>query len=449
MSDKLENYALHYAAEQGRVKMCKELLAHQADPNRLNKLLQTPLHLAMKNENLECVQLLIEHGANPYLYDKLGNLPHNYSRVSSAGVKKILVDSEVNPNIKNIHLTSLHQMASAGKTEIVKYLLDRKADVNRLNKNGCSPLHLAMFNGQIECAEMLVDQGAVLNVPGGLKMTPLDFFLIHVFVCFSSDQAASNRNEIEKNFKAQMLKRLRNGWRFSNFETIEFLINTNLKSWSQSFFNQNDLSELQFNQNGESGSKYFSRLKKLKFFLDIVRLSATGARNVVSSFFLCDVANSAIMIMMKKLIVQVLDLVNKIVVESFSQSVEKEISFNREKFSEEFKAYLMRFVKLIVLGGEFVQFKNFIHNVLTSWFQENFRQIETDAGYSKDICYIFRLKYFEKLMEKVAKFLYEPLSLQSLCRIVVKNSICNYPQDLKQLKNSVPNTISNFLAYEN
>ena len=57
MCDIYQNTPLHYAASLGRVKMCRVLLDNGSDPNCLNKLNQTPIHLAIKEEKLECLEI--------------------------------------------------------------------------------------------------------------------------------------------------------------------------------------------------------------------------------------------------------------------------------------------------------------------------------------------------------------------------------------------------------
>ena len=51
-------------------------------------------------------------------------------------------------------------LASAkGYTEIVKWLLWKKADVNLFDKFGESPLSVSLYNSQFECAELILEAG--------------------------------------------------------------------------------------------------------------------------------------------------------------------------------------------------------------------------------------------------------------------------------------------------
>jgi len=59
----------------------------------------------------------------------------------------------------------LHFAASYNKIDIVKYLLDKGADVNVCDIAGDTPLHYAAYIGSIDVATCLLDCGAVKNMP--------------------------------------------------------------------------------------------------------------------------------------------------------------------------------------------------------------------------------------------------------------------------------------------
>lgn len=65
-------------------------------------------------------------------------------------------------------------MASQGRAEILKYLLDHKAEVNVQNAEGNTALHLACEDEQSACAMLLVEHGASGTIQNKEKKTPLD-----------------------------------------------------------------------------------------------------------------------------------------------------------------------------------------------------------------------------------------------------------------------------------
>ena len=57
------------------------------------------------------------------------------------------------------HLASCH-----GYVEIVRFLLDAGADVNKMDKHGMTPLHEALKSGHDEVAEVLKSHGGEINI---------------------------------------------------------------------------------------------------------------------------------------------------------------------------------------------------------------------------------------------------------------------------------------------
>ena len=60
--------------------------------------------------------------------------------------------------------SALHYAAWDGKADIVKYLIDKGADVNLKGKDGCSPIVLCgVVPNQTDCVKLLVENGAFLE----------------------------------------------------------------------------------------------------------------------------------------------------------------------------------------------------------------------------------------------------------------------------------------------
>src|SRR5689334_19932880 len=62
--DEYRNTALHVAARKGYLECLVLLLKHGANVNKKRKDGKTPLHLAALNGLLKCCEYLINHGAN-------------------------------------------------------------------------------------------------------------------------------------------------------------------------------------------------------------------------------------------------------------------------------------------------------------------------------------------------------------------------------------------------
>jgi len=72
-------------------------------------------------------------------------------------VEKESVD--VNQEISNGRYP-LHFAADYGQYEVLKYLIEKKADVNVIDKHGISPLLAAIWEGHTKCVELLLANGA-------------------------------------------------------------------------------------------------------------------------------------------------------------------------------------------------------------------------------------------------------------------------------------------------
>lgn len=69
--------------------------------------------------------------------------------------------------------TLLHQASRQGRTAAVRLLLEKRADVNALNKYRMTPLHSAAIQGHLETAALLVSRGADMNAGNHRGWTPL------------------------------------------------------------------------------------------------------------------------------------------------------------------------------------------------------------------------------------------------------------------------------------
>ena len=205
-----------YNSEGYRVGITRLLLERGGDVNARSKNASTPLHLAVLNGRLEVVRFLLDHGANTKLEAKEGATalhivsPGKYDcEKHRVGIARLLLErgGNVNAQSKNgcapLHLAVFH-----GRLEVARFLLDHSAntkleieggetalgivsrskydseehrvgmvrlllehggDVNARNKNTFTPLHVAVFNGKLEVARVLLDNGAnaKLEIEGG------------------------------------------------------------------------------------------------------------------------------------------------------------------------------------------------------------------------------------------------------------------------------------------
>jgi ankyrin repeat protein len=144
--DSKGNTPLHQAVYQGGIAMVGNLLtADTSAVNFKNNKGLTPLLVAVSNLNFGIANLLLKYGADP-----------NIARPS---------DGEA----------SLHIAAENGLAWLGEVLLDHGANINALNKEGATPLILAIQWQQRDFAAMLIRRGAVSSITDEEGKTARDY----------------------------------------------------------------------------------------------------------------------------------------------------------------------------------------------------------------------------------------------------------------------------------
>ncbi|CAN1787318.1 Potassium channel AKT1 [Linum perenne] len=175
--------SLSFAALRGDDLLMHQLLKRGLDPNESDNNGRAALHIAAAQGSENCVLLLLDYGADPNIKDLDGNIPlWEAMKAGHAGVVKLLVDNgaklqsgeighfacsaaeENNLNLlkeiarygedvtlpKNNGSTALHVAVCEDNAEIVRYLLDKGADIEKPDANGWTPRELADQQGHEE-----------------------------------------------------------------------------------------------------------------------------------------------------------------------------------------------------------------------------------------------------------------------------------------------------------
>ena len=96
------------------------------------------------------------------------------SKMGHLEVVKLLLNKKADVNTADKdRLMPLHWASFYGHVEVVKLLLNKKADVNTADKDRWMPLHWASHNGQVEVIKLLLDKEAGVNAAGHDGSTPL------------------------------------------------------------------------------------------------------------------------------------------------------------------------------------------------------------------------------------------------------------------------------------
>ena len=131
---------------------------------------------AVRADDLEAVNALIDAGADLNIQDSGGGTPLSFAAVVGyTDIARALIDAGADLNIQdNSGQTALHY-AAEGSTDIARALIDTGADLNIQNDLGNTPLHRAALLGSTDIARALIDAGADLNIQDINDFTPLHY----------------------------------------------------------------------------------------------------------------------------------------------------------------------------------------------------------------------------------------------------------------------------------
>ena len=94
---------------------------------------------------------------------------------NNAQIERLLrTGVEVDSRLGRKQLTPLHVAALYGHANTVELLLDKEANVTKVDAHGNTALHMAVFLGHEPVAEFLLARGAKVNETNAMGHTPLD-----------------------------------------------------------------------------------------------------------------------------------------------------------------------------------------------------------------------------------------------------------------------------------
>uniref|UniRef100_A0A8C6U7Q4 Transient receptor potential cation channel, subfamily A, member 1b n=1 Tax=Neogobius melanostomus TaxID=47308 RepID=A0A8C6U7Q4_9GOBI len=194
---------LHHAAAGGHVTLiqfimsvdsegnCKTLMDLGADPNILNKALQSPLHLAVSKRHNDLIELLLSYCVtNANLEGDLGNTALILAcSVNNCEALNILIKNGAKLCRRNkLGHFPVHAAAFAGATKAMDVILKAGGEtghvaqqhINYIDKSKSSPLHLAVRGGNLETIRLCLETGAKVDqqqvhaAPSGLHSGAFD-----------------------------------------------------------------------------------------------------------------------------------------------------------------------------------------------------------------------------------------------------------------------------------
>lgn len=197
--------ALHQCCIDNFEEIVKLLLSHGANVNAKDNELWTPLHAAATCGHINLVKILVQYGADLLAVNSDGNMPYDlcedeptldvietcmaYQGITQEKINEMRAAPE-QKMISDIHCmiaagqdldwidgqgaTLLHIAGANGYLRAAELLLDHGVRVDVKDWDGWEPLHAAAFWGQMPMAELLVSHGASLSARTSMDEMPID-----------------------------------------------------------------------------------------------------------------------------------------------------------------------------------------------------------------------------------------------------------------------------------
>lgn len=259
--NKQGNTPLHVAINQrSSIAVIKMLLKHKAKVNALNNEDRTPLHVATLYMRIATIKELLSNEADVNAQDCGGMTPLAL-HINTCAEKQtdplpsivsllILSNANVDDKIKensvvkgciekferikkdypncaaNKNLEAINQKLNLNyklftaiyknKGKKIKNLLKQGANVNAINKQGSTPLHVAILHKCTTIVKELLSNGADINALNQQGETPLELYInthplnspgiIYLLLAFGanvSDKVKANYNPVQKNYIAK------------------------------------------------------------------------------------------------------------------------------------------------------------------------------------------------------------------------------------------------------
>ncbi|KAI3473893.1 hypothetical protein Pfo_028080 [Paulownia fortunei] len=149
---------LRIAADNGKSHFISALIEAGADVNDRDSEGESLMYLAVKSGNTDAVQILIESGS--VIDNKIDLFLHVAAAMNRVDLMEILCLGYVDIDLNSVNTqgqTPLHLAAIHGQVEALQFLVSVGSDVDITDGEGWTPLHYAAHEGHVKAVEYLLN----------------------------------------------------------------------------------------------------------------------------------------------------------------------------------------------------------------------------------------------------------------------------------------------------
>ncbi|XP_028548695.1 potassium channel AKT1-like [Dendrobium catenatum] len=155
--------SLCFAVIRGDDLLLHQLLKRGLDPCESDSNGHTALHLAASKGSVNCVLLLLDYGADPNSRDSIGSVPLWEAVLGKhEPVIRLLIDNGADLSHGDMAQYAC-TAAEQNSIELLKDIVNYGGDVTLTRNDGSTALHLAVCEGNFEMVKFLLEQGADID----------------------------------------------------------------------------------------------------------------------------------------------------------------------------------------------------------------------------------------------------------------------------------------------
>ena len=168
------------AAKFNDVSTVKNLVSKGIDPNILDSKGELMLNLAIRDKSNDVIAFLLTNPRTDVdISNKFGETPLMIASIEgNLPVAKALVQGR-KAKIDHIGWTPLHYACAKGQLELAQYLLANGAIVDSMSPGNTTPLMMAVQSGNEQLIKLLLDKGADLQLRNTNGLSAIDIAVIY------------------------------------------------------------------------------------------------------------------------------------------------------------------------------------------------------------------------------------------------------------------------------